>query len=85
MRILAVCRPVLCGAALLTAAVAGPVVACAPVDDDSANCSTCAPDSDGERACVDALRGCEATEDEDTPEEHEACEAEANANCDSSQ
>jgi hypothetical protein len=66
---------------LLALALVATAAACTPVDDDSGNCSACAADSEEATACVDALRGCEETEDEDTPEEHEACESDANANC----
>ena len=66
--------------ALITAAFV--VTACeAPDEGDENNCVACAADSAEETACIDAIRGCEETEDEDSAEEHEACEEAANANC----
>ena len=62
--------------------VAAMIAGCPPADEgDENNCTACAADSAEETACIDAIRGCEGTEDEDTPEEHEACEEAANANC----
>lgn len=49
--------------------------------DGDAPCSTCPEDSDEEHACYRALNGCQLTQEEDTPEENEACEAAADANC----
>lgn len=62
-----------CAAAMLSG--------CPTDEGDEDNCATCALDSAEEQACIDALRGCEETEETDTLEEHEACEEAANANC----